>query len=145
MVLPFGLGAGIAWGLYHQFRESSGLEHIGFGVYMLFIGVAMAITVGVSIPNRYGTLTCSGLPSSLSYIDIPQTSEYSSRCHCTFRWRRQRCGRMDIARSLRCTGQFRGRLDSTVDLVGRCWLLPVSGLLHQTSVSDGTEKDRQSG
>jgi Kef-type K+ transport system membrane component KefB len=45
MALPFGLGAGIAWGLYHEFRDDSGLAPIGFGVYMLFIGVAMAITV----------------------------------------------------------------------------------------------------
>lgn len=46
MALPFGLGAGIAWGLYHEFRNDPGLAPISFGVYMLFIGVAMAITVG---------------------------------------------------------------------------------------------------
>lgn len=45
MVFPFGLGCAIAWGLYHQFRDDSGLVPISFGVYMLFIGVAMAITV----------------------------------------------------------------------------------------------------
>lgn len=45
MALPFGLGAGIAYGLYHEFRDDSGLAPISFGVYMLFIGVAMAITV----------------------------------------------------------------------------------------------------
>lgn len=45
MTLPFGLGCGIAWGLYHQFRDDSGLASIAFGTYMLFIGVAMAITV----------------------------------------------------------------------------------------------------
>lgn len=44
MALPFGLGGAIAWGLYHQFRDEPGLAPIGFGVYMLFIGVAMAIT-----------------------------------------------------------------------------------------------------
>ncbi|KIW11685.1 hypothetical protein PV08_10987 [Exophiala spinifera] len=44
MALPFGLGCGIAWGLYHEFRNDPGLAHISFGVYMLFIGVAMAIT-----------------------------------------------------------------------------------------------------
>ncbi|RPB15272.1 hypothetical protein P167DRAFT_483200 [Morchella conica CCBAS932] len=42
MILPFGLGAAIAYGLYHQFPE--GEDTVSFGVYMLFIGVAMAIT-----------------------------------------------------------------------------------------------------
>ena len=45
MALPFGLGCAIAYGLYHQFREESGLVPISFGTYMLFVGVAMAITV----------------------------------------------------------------------------------------------------
>ncbi|KAI9809231.1 MAG: hypothetical protein M1825_002522 [Sarcosagium campestre] len=51
MILPFGLGCAIAYGLYHQFRgdinTSPDIPHtvnITFGVYMLFIGVAMAIT-----------------------------------------------------------------------------------------------------
>ncbi|KIW81340.1 hypothetical protein Z517_04365 [Fonsecaea pedrosoi CBS 271.37] len=44
MALPFGLGCGIAWGLYRDFRSDAGLAPISFGVYMLFIGVAMAIT-----------------------------------------------------------------------------------------------------
>lgn len=45
MALPFGLGCGIAYGLYHQFRGDPTLVPIGFGTYMLFVGVAMAITV----------------------------------------------------------------------------------------------------
>ena len=45
MALPFGLGCGIAYGLYHQFREDAGIKPVDFGTYMLFIGVAMAITV----------------------------------------------------------------------------------------------------
>ncbi|KAI4241349.1 MAG: hypothetical protein LQ352_007469 [Teloschistes flavicans] len=44
MALPFGLGCAIAYGLYHQFRTESGLVPISFGTYMLFVGVAMAIT-----------------------------------------------------------------------------------------------------
>ncbi|KAK4547114.1 hypothetical protein LTR36_001335 [Oleoguttula mirabilis] len=44
MVLPFGLGCAISWGLYTQFRGESGTVPISFGVYMLFIGVAMSIT-----------------------------------------------------------------------------------------------------
>ena len=45
MALPFGLGCAIAYGLYHQFRNEPGLVPISFGTYMLFVGVAMAITV----------------------------------------------------------------------------------------------------
>lgn len=44
MALPFGLGVGIAYGLYHQFREEADIQPISFGVYALFIGVALAIT-----------------------------------------------------------------------------------------------------
>ena len=44
MILPFGLGCGIAYGLYHQFRGEPGTVAISFGTYMLFVGVAMAIT-----------------------------------------------------------------------------------------------------
>lgn len=47
MALPFGLGCAIAYGLYNQFRGEPGTTPIGFGVFMLFVGVAMAITVGV--------------------------------------------------------------------------------------------------
>ena len=46
MALPFGLGCAIAYGIYHQFRDDKGLVPIGLGTYLLFIGVAMAITVG---------------------------------------------------------------------------------------------------
>ena len=45
MVVPFGLGCAIAWGLYNEFRHEPGTVPISLGVYMLFIGVAMAITV----------------------------------------------------------------------------------------------------
>lgn len=44
MVLPFGLGCAIAYGLYNEFRDEPGTVPIKFGTYMLFIGVAMAIT-----------------------------------------------------------------------------------------------------
>lgn len=45
MAIPFGLGCAIAVGLYREFRHEAGLVPIDFPVYMLFIGVAMAITV----------------------------------------------------------------------------------------------------
>ncbi|RDW76346.1 Kha1p [Aspergillus mulundensis] len=44
MILPFGLGAGVSYGLYHDFRNEDGIKPINFGTYMLFIGIAMAIT-----------------------------------------------------------------------------------------------------
>lgn len=47
MILPFGLGAAIAYGLYHQFRDDDGVVDIEFSIYLLFIGVAMAITVSL--------------------------------------------------------------------------------------------------
>lgn len=45
LALPFALGCALAWGLYNQFSGDEGLVHINFSVYMLFIGVAIAITV----------------------------------------------------------------------------------------------------
>ncbi|KAJ0110120.1 hypothetical protein J7T55_000552 [Diaporthe amygdali] len=44
MILPFGLGCAIAWGLYHQFRDEADTVSINFGVFALFIGTALAIT-----------------------------------------------------------------------------------------------------
>ena len=44
MTLPFGLGIAVAWGLYNQFASDPGTTHTSFGVFALFIGVAMAIT-----------------------------------------------------------------------------------------------------
>lgn len=45
MILPFGLGSAISYGLYNTFRTESGIVPINFGTYLLFIGIAMAITV----------------------------------------------------------------------------------------------------
>ena len=42
MMLPFGLGIAIAYGLYNTFPT---VTPVNFGVYLLFVGVAMAITV----------------------------------------------------------------------------------------------------
>ena len=54
MALPFGLGCAIAWGLYNEFRDEEGILPIAFGTYMLFIGIAMAITVrdGLLFPDH---------------------------------------------------------------------------------------------
>ena len=45
MALPFGLGCAIGYGLYYQFRNDKGLVPVSLGTYLLFVGVAMAITV----------------------------------------------------------------------------------------------------
>ncbi|KXT09914.1 hypothetical protein AC579_7989 [Pseudocercospora musae] len=44
MILPFGLGCAIAWGLYNEFKDEPNIVSINFGTFMLFIGIAMAIT-----------------------------------------------------------------------------------------------------
>lgn len=44
MVLPFGLGCAIAWGLFNNFHDDGTTADINFGVYALFIGTALAIT-----------------------------------------------------------------------------------------------------
>ncbi|KAF2254929.1 K(+)/H(+) antiporter-like protein 1 [Trematosphaeria pertusa] len=44
MAVPFGLGCAIAVGLYNQFKDEPETVAIDFPVFMLFIGVAMAIT-----------------------------------------------------------------------------------------------------
>jgi Kef-type K+ transport system membrane component KefB len=50
MILPFGLGGAVSYGLYHEFRDEPGIKHIEFGTYLLFIGIAMAITVSRLLP-----------------------------------------------------------------------------------------------
>lgn len=43
MILPFGLGCAVAWGLYNEFRHDAGTVPISFPVYMLFVGTALAV------------------------------------------------------------------------------------------------------
>jgi Kef-type K+ transport system membrane component KefB len=45
MALPFALGCAIAAGLHHQFSHEPGTVPVSYGIFMLFVGVAMAITV----------------------------------------------------------------------------------------------------
>ncbi|KAJ4321753.1 hypothetical protein N0V84_005186 [Fusarium piperis] len=44
MAIPFGCGVALAYGLYHEFGDDPELAPISFGVFALFIGVAIAIT-----------------------------------------------------------------------------------------------------
>ena len=39
------LGAAIGYGLFHAFGDDEGTTDVKFGIFVLFIGVAMAITV----------------------------------------------------------------------------------------------------
>ena len=106
MALPFGLGCAIAYGLYHQFRTDPGLVPIGFGTYMLFVGVAMAITVSlVWIRFEAGMLIVPGISRSLSHPHRAQASTISSGRGRALRWGRKRRGRMDLAGSLRGASQ----------------------------------------
>ena len=92
MALPFGLGCAIAYGLYHEFRHEPGTVNIGFGVYMLFIGVAMAITVKHAYdpkPFSIANLQALGIPSSLPYLDgaqAPPDAGWHCRIGCR-RWK----------------------------------------------------------
>jgi len=70
MALPFGLGCALAWGLYHQFREEPGLVPISFGVYMLFVGVAMAITVSGILVKRWWSKRIYTFGSSRAMHDV---------------------------------------------------------------------------
>lgn len=45
LALPFGAGCGLAWGVYNTFHDEPDLKPIKFSVYMLFVGIAIAITV----------------------------------------------------------------------------------------------------
>lgn len=44
MILPFGLGFAISYGIYHQFHLGVSDHPISFGVFGLFIGTALSIT-----------------------------------------------------------------------------------------------------
>lgn len=44
MAVPFALGCAIAVGLYNEFKDEPGTVQVDFAIFMLFIGVAMAIT-----------------------------------------------------------------------------------------------------
>ncbi|KAG6012903.1 hypothetical protein E4U43_007591 [Claviceps pusilla] len=44
LALPFGIGCALAYGVYHAFHNEEGLKPIDFSIYMLFIGIAVAIT-----------------------------------------------------------------------------------------------------
>lgn len=68
MILPFGLGCAIAWGLYHQFRNEPGTVPISFGVYMLFIGTALSITAFPVLCRILTELKLLGTPVGVTVL-----------------------------------------------------------------------------
>jgi Kef-type K+ transport system membrane component KefB len=68
MILPFGLGCAIAWGLYHQFRTDSGIVEISFGIYMLFIGTALSITAFPVLCRILTELKLLGTPVGVTVL-----------------------------------------------------------------------------
>jgi hypothetical protein len=119
MALPFGLGCAIAWGLYNQFHDDPGTTPISFGIYMLFIGVAMAITVRPTIGSclRWLLISFPGFPSSLSYSDRVETLTDACRRDRTFSGCQQRCRWMDSACVMCCSRQCWKRAHRTLGMV----------------------------
>lgn len=98
LALPFGLGCALAWGLYHQFSGDEGILSIGFSVYMLFIGVAIAITVRKALAGlrwldiNNGDFGALGVPSPMPYLDGTEIAGHIRRRHYALSWCRKRCG-----------------------------------------------------
>ncbi|KAI2617805.1 K+/H+ antiporter 1 [Hypoxylon sp. NC1633] len=68
MILPFGLGCAIAWGLYHQFHNDGNTVDINFGVYALFIGTALAITAFPVLCRILSELNMLGTPVGVTVL-----------------------------------------------------------------------------
>lgn len=81
MILPFGLGAGVSYGLYREFHDEEGLKPIDFGTYLLFIGIAMAITVCFSPANPVTSSNSLGISGLVSYPYRVETTRDKCWCH----------------------------------------------------------------
>lgn len=68
MLLPFGLGCAIAWGLYNQFHNDGNTVDINFGVYALFIGTALAITAFPVLCRILSELNMLGTPVGVTVL-----------------------------------------------------------------------------
>ncbi|KAI1208599.1 K+/H+ antiporter 1 [Annulohypoxylon truncatum] len=68
MILPFGLGCAIAWGLYNQFHNDPNTVEIDFGVYALFIGTAIAITAFPVLCRILSELNLLGTPVGVTVL-----------------------------------------------------------------------------
>ncbi|KAG9245604.1 Sodium/hydrogen exchanger family-domain-containing protein [Calycina marina] len=68
MILPFGLGCAIAWGIYDEFRGDLGTVPISFGLYMLFIGTALSITAFPVLCRILTELKLLGTPVGVTVL-----------------------------------------------------------------------------
>ncbi|KAI1100102.1 K+/H+ antiporter 1 [Jackrogersella minutella] len=68
MILPFGLGCAIAYGLYHQFHGDPDTVEINFGIYALFIGTAIAITAFPVLCRILSELNLLGTPVGVTVL-----------------------------------------------------------------------------
>lgn len=90
MAIPFGLGCAIAVGLYNEFKDEPGTVQIEFPIFMLFIGVAMAITVRYRLNFLSAFANPSiGFSCSLPYPYRTEAAHDSCRCHRLVCWCRQ--------------------------------------------------------
>ena len=58
LAFPFAIGCALAWGVYNEFAGDEGVLHIAFPIYMLFVGVAIAITVSQLHRHALMPTTC---------------------------------------------------------------------------------------
>lgn len=96
MVLPFGLGCAISYGLYNEFRNDPGTVPVDFGTYLLFVGIAMAITVRLRdtlyharIEENLTKGKTLGFPRSVPDFDRIETAQHQYRCYCSVGGSRQ--------------------------------------------------------
>lgn len=68
MIVPFGLGVAVAYGLYHQYRHESDLPDMDFGTYALFIGTALAITAFPVLCRILSELQLLGTPVGVTVL-----------------------------------------------------------------------------
>ncbi|RFU36238.1 hypothetical protein B7463_g50, partial [Scytalidium lignicola] len=68
MIIPFGLGCAISWGLYNQFSSDPGIISIKFPVYMLFIGTALSITAFPVLCRILTELKLLGTPVGVTVL-----------------------------------------------------------------------------
>lgn len=68
MILPFGLGCAISWGLYNQFHDDPGTVQIKFPVFMLFVGTALSITAFPVLCRILTELKLLGTPVGVTVL-----------------------------------------------------------------------------
>lgn len=135
MALPFGLGCAIAWGLYNEFRNEPGTVPIKFGVYMLFIGVAMAITAFPVLCRILTELKLLHTPVGVIVLSAGVGNDVVGKsvpiC-CVIQI--LKCDRMDPSRSLRCLGQCWHRPHSSMGPIDLPCLDSIHGICRTTSL-----------